>query len=212
MNQIEVSCISGGFFTRWATKEAKPKKVKVLVAQALCNLMDCSPPGSLVHGILQPRTLESVAIPSSRGSSQSRDQTQISCIAGRFFTAWATLRKSINCYQDIRLWPLKGAHLKKGNTWKARVVEHWWFLNKESPKSFPSGTVVKNPPANAGDARDTDSISGLGRSLGEGNGNLLQYYCLENSINRGAWAATVCGIIKSRTWLIDGEHTDDNTP
>ena len=51
MNQIEVSCISGGFFTRWATKEAKPKKVKVLVAQALCNLMDCSPPGSLVHGI-----------------------------------------------------------------------------------------------------------------------------------------------------------------
>ena len=129
MNPIGVSYTTGGFFTRWAPKEAKPKKVKVLVAQALYNLMHCSPPGFLVLGILKARTLESVAIPSSRGSSQSRDQTQISCIAGRFFTTWATLRKSINCYQDIRLWPLKGADLKKGNTWKAKVVKHWWFLN-----------------------------------------------------------------------------------
>ena len=47
--------------------------------------------------------------------------------------------------------------------------------------------VVKNPPANAGDVRDTGSIPGLGRSPGEGNGNLLQYSCLENSMDRGAW-------------------------
>ena len=51
----------------------------------LCNFMDCSLPGSSVHGILQARILEWVAIPSSRGSSQPRDQTQVSCIAGRFF-------------------------------------------------------------------------------------------------------------------------------
>ena len=65
------------------------RKVKVLVAQSCvtcCNTMDHSPPSSSVHGILQARILEWVAIPFSRGSSQPRDQTQVSCIAGRFFT------------------------------------------------------------------------------------------------------------------------------
>jgi len=52
----------------------------------LCDPMDCSPPGSSVHGLLQARILEWVAIPFSTGSSQPRDQTQVSCIAGRFFT------------------------------------------------------------------------------------------------------------------------------
>ena len=47
--------------------------------------------------------------------------------------------------------------------------------------------MVKNPPANAGDARDLGSIPGLGRSPGEGNGNPLQYSCLENPMDRGAW-------------------------
>ena len=49
------------------------------------NSMDYSQPGSLVHGIIQARILEWVPMPSSRGSSQSRDQTQVSCIAGGFF-------------------------------------------------------------------------------------------------------------------------------
>ena len=53
-------------------------------------LCDCSLPGSFVHGILQARILEWVAIPFSRGSSRPRDPTQVSCIAGRFFTIWAT--------------------------------------------------------------------------------------------------------------------------
>ena len=52
----------------------------------LCDHMDCSPPGSSVHGILQARILEWVAMPSSRGSSQPGDRTQFSCIAGGFFT------------------------------------------------------------------------------------------------------------------------------
>ena len=65
--------------------------------------------------------------------------------------------------------------------------------------SFPGGIVVKNPPDNAGDARDADLIPGSGRSPGEGNGNLLQYSCLENSMDRGAWQAIVCGVSKSRT-------------
>ena len=53
--------------------------------------------------------------------------------------------------------------------------------------------MVKNLPANAGDARDTGSIPGLERSPGEGNGNPLQYSCLGNSIGRGPWPATVHG-------------------
>ena len=60
--------------------------------------------------------------------------------------------------------------------------------------------VVNNPPANAG---DVSSISGSGRSPGEGNGNLLQYAWEENPVDRGAWLATVLGVIKSRTQLSD---------
>ena len=59
--------------------------------------------------------------------------------------------------------------------------------------------VVKNPLANAGDIRDTASIPGLGRSPGEGNGNLFQFSCLENSIDKGAWWVIVNGVAKSWT-------------
>ena len=68
-----------------------PKCVKVAQScPTLCNPMDCSLPRSSVHGILQTRILQWVAVPFSRGSSQPTDQTQISHIAGRFFTSWAT--------------------------------------------------------------------------------------------------------------------------
>ena len=60
-------------------------------------------------------------------------------------------------------------------------------------KGFPGGSVVKNPLANAG---DTGSISGSGRSPREGNGKPLQYSCLENPKDRGAWRATVHGVTK----------------
>ena len=75
-------------FSTWKVKE-------VLVAQlypTLCDPMDCSPPGFPVHGILQARTLQWVALPFSRGSSWLRDGTHVSCIAGRFFTVSATRR------------------------------------------------------------------------------------------------------------------------
>ena len=61
---------------------------------------------------------------------------------------------------------------------------------------FPCGSVVKNLPANVGDA---GSIPGLGRSPGGGNGSPPQYSCLENSLDRGAWWATVHVITKSQT-------------
>ena len=64
---------------------------------------------------------------------------------------------------------------------------------------IPGGPVIKNPriqEANAGDAGDMGSIPGSGRSLGRGNGNPLQYFCLGNAMDRGAWWATVHGVTK----------------
>ena len=59
--------------------------------------------------------------------------------------------------------------------------------------------MVKNPPVNKGDEGDVDSIPGSGRSPGEGNGNPLQYSCLENPMDRRAWQDTVNGVTKSQT-------------
>ena len=66
-------------------------------------------------------------------------------------------------------------------------------------KHFPGGSVVKNLPTNAGDTQDVGLIPGLGRSSGGGNGRPLQYSCLENPMDRGAWQATVHGVAKSWT-------------
>ena len=65
-------------------------------------------------------------------------------------------------------------------------------------QGFPDGTVVKNLPTNAGDTRDVSLIPGLGRSPRLGNGNHLQYSCLQNSMDRGAWRATSHGVAKSQ--------------
>ena len=73
--------------------------------------------------------------------------------------------------------------------------------------SFPGGSVVTNVPANAG---DTSLIPGLGRSPGEGNGNPLQYFCLDNPMDRGAWRATVHGVKKS--WIqLNSKTTQDGS-
>ena len=66
---------------------------------------------------------------------------------------------------------------------------------------FPGGSVVKNPPASAEDVRDTGLIPGLGRSPGGGHGNPLQYSCLENPTDRGAWGAAVHGVAQRWTRL-----------
>ena len=77
-------------------------------------------------------------------------------------------------------------------------------------QAWDMAQLVKNLPANAGDARDTCSIPESGRSPGECNGNPLQYSCLENSMDRGTWQATVhAGVTKSQTWL--GTHTHTHT-
>ena len=70
---------------------------------------------------------------------------------------------------------------------------HFW--------GFPGGSMVKNPPANAGDKGDASSIPGSGRSPEEGNGSPLQYSCLENPMDRGGQWATVHRVAKSQTLL-----------
>ena len=144
--------------------------VCVLVAQSrptLCDPMDCSLPGSSVHGILQRRILEWVAISFSRGSSQPRDRTQVSSIEGRFFTLWATrkaTRKFISLnkqlflhnkiYQitDLILYQsslaLPWHHLR----WLSQQSGSWEILEvisyqrrKESEVSLPGLSLLKHP-------------------------------------------------------------------
>ena len=75
--------------------------------------------------------------------------------------------------------------------------------------SFPGMASGKEPPASARNTRDLGSIPGLGRSPGGGRGNPLQYSCLENPMDRGAWPATVHGVANSRTRLkrLSTQHT-----
>ena len=87
---------------------------------------------------------------------------------------------------------------QKSSRWFIFVcLDYYWLSSYD--RYFPSGSVVKNPPANAGDTVYLGSISGWGRSPGGGNGNSLQYSGLENPLDRGAWQATVRGVAESDT-------------
>ena len=99
------------------------------------------------------------------------------------------------------------------SAWLKSTTSDWDYLELRKLRErliFPGVLVVKNPPANAGDLRDIGSIPGSGRSLGGGNGNLLQYSCLENSMDRGAWQATVHGVSESDTTEHMHKHTHTN--
>ena len=95
--------------------------------------------------------------------------------------------------QMYSLTKQKQSHRQKTNFWlpKGKQVGKGWIRSLEL-----AGSVVKNLPASAGDTREAGLISGSGRCPGGGNGNPLQYSCLENSMDRGAGQAIVHGVAK----------------
>ena len=129
-----------------------------------------------------------------------------------------SLSKLQELVMDRKAWRAAGYGVTKSQT----RLSHWAKLNQSSQSirlcknviqnfcflislgasgSFPGGSVVKNSTANTGDSGDASLISGLGTFPAEGNGNPLQYSCLENFMDRGASQATVHGVAKSWTWL-----------
>ena len=127
---------------------------------------------------------------------------------------------STTCRWGIYSLQTGGVNQEWRQVWTAKLTEN--FLagktilhnSKRSSHSVMSNslwchghTVVKNLPANWGDARDMGSIPESARSPQVGNGNPLQYSCLDNSMDRRDWWATVHGITKSQTRLRDWAHT-----
>ena len=123
-------------------------------------------------------------------------------------TTWVSI-----CFFTYSWWP----QFEKKNSivsWEYKMLLRGGVIWLEScvcvcvdvlmPTGFPGGSEVKASACNAG---DIGLIPGLGRSPGEGNGNPLQYSCLENLMDGGAWQATVHGVTKSRTRLSDFTFT-----
>ena len=111
------------------------------------------------------------------------------------------------CGINEQFWSSPGHPLQSSRRFSSRTLLGPDLIHEKSESSmmgawhwnnvgFPGGTVVKNLPANAG---GTGLIPGLGRSPGGANGNPLQYSCLENPMDGGAWRATVHGVAKSQT-------------
>ena len=145
---------------------------------------DCSLLGSSVHGNLQARILEWLAIPFSRGSSWLRDWTRVSCIAGRFFTVWATREAQLllgQQYMECNVFAVAaqrkwlGAKLYKGRK------QLWWC---QIHTNICKVSEIMTKRVNITEAINRYLISCC---MGEGNGTPLQYSCLENPMDGAAW-------------------------
>ena len=139
-------------------------KVKVLVAQScptLCNPMDCSLPRSSLHGISQARILEWVAISFSRLSSQPRDRSWVSCIAGRFFNIWAT-RETLRYTDNTTVMAESEEELKSlSMKWSSSAVQCSASGSVVSESLWPLG--LYGPWNSASQNTGVDSLSLLQR-------------------------------------------------
>ena len=123
--------------------------------------MDCSPPGSSVHEISQARTLEWVAISFSRDLPDAGIKLECFALSGKFFTTEPP--ECFTVYGENH-WKVLISKMKKIKDHPPSDVP--WFLKSQRCKTgFPGGSVVKNLPANTGDAGDTGLAPGSGRSL-----------------------------------------------
>ena len=153
--------------------------VYMLITQlcpTLCSPMNCSPPDSSVHGIFQARILEWVAIPFSQGSSQPRDQTQVSHIVGRFFTneppgkSW-TKFSSVQSFSHVRLFatPWTSAHqasLSITNSYHPNPCpSSWWCHPTISSSVVPFSSCPQSFPA-SGSFQMSQLFTSGGQSIG----------------------------------------------
>ena len=175
----------------------------------LCDPMDCSPPGSSVHGILQAKILEWVVMPSSRGSFQPRDRTFISCLlhlqVGSLPLAPPGKPPKLLGFVLFRIHQSGSGRLYHGNktTPKSQCLNNKVFFIQ----CFPAGSSGKEPACQCRRHGDVGLIPELRRSLGGGHGNPLWYSCQENPMEKGACRATVHRVTKSQTRLSDLAHT-----
>ena len=115
-------------------------------------------------------------------------------IAANIMSLFSIL-KGMRCGQDLKSHPCLTT--SRGDLWPRGRLAQWIFINMTN-LGFPVGSHSKESACNAG---DMGLIPGSGRSPGEGNDCPLEYCCLDNSKDRGAWQATVHGVTKSQTWL-----------
>ena len=160
------------FATPWTVACQAPLTMR-FSRQEYWSGLPCPAPGDLSHSGTEPESHMSPEL------------------AGEFFTTSSTwvLVLSSNGERLLKCTRIILGMMKMSCNW---IVVMGWL---------PRGTVVKNLPVNAEDARDGGPIPGWGRSPDVGNGNPLQYSCLEHSMDRGAWWATVHEVAKSATRL-----------
>ena len=172
----------------------------------------CQAPPSM--GFPRQEYWSGLPFPSPGGLPNPRIKPVSSTLAGRFFTIWTSrgaqlgkskdpLEKEMATHSSILAWkiPWMEEPGRLQSMGSQRVGHNWaTSLHFNTSVGFSSSSVIKNPPDNVGEA---GSLPGLGRSLGEGNGNPLQYSCVENLMDRGAWWATVHRVAESQTWLSD---------
>ena len=170
----------------------------------LCSPMDCSPPGSSVHGIFQARLLEWDAISYSRGSSWPRDQADSLPLS----LLWSpvSLGTALNLEISLRIDNCVFQSMNMINVFIFYLDSILFLLSLYMV--FPlvvyrceSWTIKK------AECWRTDDWSWLSDRTGEGDGTPLQYSCLENPMHGGAWWAAVCGVAKSWTRLSDFTFT-----
>ena len=167
----------------------------------LCNPMVYSPPGSSVHGIFQERILEWVVMPFSRRPSQPGEWTQVSLglsTSDEIPEPEAT-GTALHSWFHSSWCPALNNYTQGGKEMPSERCSGTELQDTiRSCRGFPGGSAGKESPNNAG---DPSLIPESGRFPREGNGNPLQYSCLENLMDRGAWQATDHGVAKSQTWL-----------
>ena len=152
--------------------------------------MDCSPPGSSVHGILQARVLEWGAIAFSNGIARCLILMGAAILFSVGAAPFYILLKDSNCsifLPTLIFFIFLTVAVLMNVRWCLIVL--LIYISVMTSEGFPGGSVVMSLPASAG---NMGSIPGLGRSPGGGNDNPLEYSCLKNPMDRGAWWTTVC--------------------